>query len=130
MTVQQIIYEAWLNTPKPLKYSTSAADGTHVVKDVNFFDPLDHTSFDPDYHGRCTMCGEEVVGGIPVKKALGSTYMDWGIHKDPEATHLCRACAFCLLMNAKEGRTALFRFAFVASREELKLCRELKCAIC
>lgn len=122
MTVQQIIYEAWLNTLKPLKYSTSAADGTPIVKDVNFFDPLDHAGYDPEYRGKCTMCGEETSGGILVKKALGSTYMDWGIHKDPEATHLCRACAFCLLMNAKEGRTALFRFAFVASRKELKLC--------
>lgn len=59
-------------------------------------------------------------GGVPIKKMFSSKYMDWAIHKEPEATHVCRSCAFCIGMNPV-GRIALFRYPLVADRT-LHLC--------
>lgn len=43
------------------------------------------------------------------------------IHKAPEETHICEACAFCL-MTSKIGLARLSRYSFVANNEELHLC--------
>lgn len=120
-SISQIIYDSWRNTPKPLPYATADAKGNKIVKDVNFADPEKHPNYEPEYEGECNLCGMPFIGGIPVKKLLGSSYMDWAIHKNPEGTHLCTACSFCLSMNP-EGRVALFRYAIVADGKELMLC--------
>lgn len=67
------------------------------------------------------MCGKEFRGGIPLKKLIGKTYTDMDIHKAPEETHICEACAFCL-MTSKIGLARLSRYSFVANNEELHLC--------
>lgn len=123
MTAQKIIYTAWQNTPKPIIYNTS--DGSKkIAKEVTFYDPTEHSDYNPEYAGVCSMCGEKFTGGIPVKKIIGKTYTDFDIHKEPQETHLCEACAFCLLTNPK-GLVRLSRFSFVAD-DNLHLCNRVE----
>lgn len=121
MTVSELIYGGWLNTPLPLEYHTATAKGEPVTKEVNFLDPHTFPAYDTEYSGRCNLCGAEVRGGVPLKKLLGSSYMDWAVHKCSEATHICTACAFCLSINAKEGRAAVLRYPLTANRQGLRL---------
>lgn len=115
LTPQEAIYRSWRETKKPIIYKTKDGKGNSVEKEVDFADPEENQFYDKSYAGLCNMCGMEVNGGIPVKKMLSSSYMDWAIHKAPQASHLCRACAFCLGMNPV-GRIALFRYPLVAER--------------
>ena len=71
------------------------------------------------------MCGKEFRGGIPLKKLIGKTYTDMDIHKAPEETHICEACAFCL-MTSKIGLARLSRYSFVANNEELHISATMK----
>ncbi len=121
MEVSEIIYNSWKQSGNPLKYATADAKGNRIVKDVNFADPTKHPNYDGEFVGECNLCGKPFKGGIPVKKLLGSSYMDWAVHKNPDGTHICEACSFCLAMNP-EGRIALFRYAIIADGEELRLC--------
>ncbi len=112
----KLIYEAWLNTPEPIIYKTSANK-----KQIIFANPINNKYFDPAFSGKCNLCGEEATGGVPVKKFFSSNYMDWGFHRCPESTHICKACTFCLGMNTV-GRIALFRYPLVVETHELHLC--------
>lgn len=120
-TPAQIIYYAWTGTPKPLVYHTGDAKGNRIDKEVDFLGPEEHPHFDAAASGVCNICGQPLNGGVPVKKVLGNSYMDWPLHKEPEATHICEACAFCLMMRP-EGRIALFRYPLVAEADGLHLC--------
>lgn len=122
MTPASMIYSGFRKkSPEPFLYHTKNGKGEEVIKEVHFADPLQNKFYQPTAEGRCNLCGEPLKdGGIPVKKMLGSTYMDWAIHKEPEEKYLCTACAFCLGMNP-EGRIALFRYPIVAEKD-LHLC--------
>lgn len=119
-TPQEIIYNAWKNTEKPIIYETADTKGNPIIKEVDFAVPEEHAAYDAEYKGLCNMCGKETHGGIPIKKIFSSNYMDWTIHKEPDRTHICKACAFCIGMNPV-GRIALFRYPLVADKE-LHLC--------
>lgn len=119
-TPQNIIYNAWKNTPRPIIYETADAKGNPIIKEVGFAIPEENKSYDGSYIGSCNLCGKETHGGIPIKKMFSSKYMDWPIHKEPGATHVCKACAFCIGMNPV-GRIALFRYPLVAEKT-LHLC--------
>lgn len=119
-TPQNVIYNAWKNTPRPIIYETADAKGNLIIKEVGFAIPEENKSYDGSYIGSCNLCGKETYGGIPIKKMFSSKYMDWPIHKEPGATHVCRACAFCIGMNPI-GRIALFRYPLVAEKT-LHLC--------
>lgn len=114
-TPQEIIYNAWKNTPKPFLYETSDMKGKQVIKEVDFAIPEENKDYNKTYDGLCNLCGQETNGGIPIKKMFSSNYMDWTIHKEPEATHICKACAFCIGMNPV-GRIILFRYPIVAEK--------------
>lgn len=119
-TPSEIVYSAWEKTKKPLLYNTS--DGKKsITKEVVFANPQENENFNADFEGICSMCGKEFRGGIPLKKLIGKTYTDMDIHKAPEETHICEACAFCL-MTSKIGLERLSRYSFVANNEELHLC--------
>lgn len=117
---QDIIYHAWMRTEKPLIYKTSDGKGNEIIKEVHFCDPVENKFYDDSYRGICNVCGKEMYGGIPAKKIFSSHYMDWPLHKEPQETHVCRACAFCIVMNPA-GRVALFRYPLVAGKM-LHLC--------
>lgn len=123
MTPASMIYSGFRKKyPEPFLYHTKNGKGEEVTKEVYFADPLQNKFYQPTAEGRCNLCGESLKdGGIPVKKLLGASYMDWAIHKAPEEEYLCTACAFCLGMNP-EGRIALFRYPIVAAGEDLHLC--------
>lgn len=123
MTPASMIYNGFRKKyPEPFLYHTKNGKGEEVTKEVYFADPLKNKFYQPTAEGRCNLCGESLKdGGIPVKKLLGASYMDWAIHKAPEEKYLCTACAFCLGMNP-EGRIALFRYPVVAAGEDLYLC--------
>lgn len=116
----EIIYNAWNNTDKPIIYETVDAKGNANRKEVDFAVPIKNKYYDSNYEGLCNLCGKPTHGGIPIKKIFSSNYMDWPIHKVPEATHICDACAFCIGMNPV-GRITLFRYPVVAERT-LHLC--------
>lgn len=119
-TPQSIIYNAWKNTPKPIIYETADAKGNPVEKEICFSVPEENKSYCESYAGLCNLCGKETRGGIPIKKMFSSNYMDWPIHKEPESTHICKECSFCIGMNPA-GRIALFRYPLVADKK-LHLC--------
>lgn len=119
-TPQEIIYNAWKNTPKPILYETSDTKGKQVIKEVDFAIPEENRDYNKTYDGLCNLCGQETHGGIPIKKMFSSNYMDWPIHKEPEETHICKACAFCIGMN-RVGRIVLFHYPIVAEKT-LHLC--------
>ena len=123
MTPASMIYNGFRKKyPEPFLYHTKNGKGEEVTKEVYFADQLKNKFYQPTAEGRCNLCGESLKdGGIPVKKLLGASYMDWAIHKAPEEKYLCTACAFCLGMNP-EGRIALFRYPIVAAGEDLHLC--------
>lgn len=120
ITPQKVIYESWLKTKKPIIYETEDSKGFVKQKEVDFAIPDQNYFYDESYDGTCNLCGSNVRGGIPVKKMFSSNYMDWAIHRDCEATHICNACSFCVGMNPK-GRVALFRYPLVAEKT-LHLC--------
>ena len=122
MTTANMIYSGYRKKlPEPFLYHTKNTKGEVITKEVHFADPMQNKFYQLTAEGRCNLCGEPLKnGGIPVKKMLGSTYMDWAIHKEPEEKYLCTACAFCLGMNP-EGRIALFRYPIVAEKD-LHLC--------
>lgn len=114
----KLVYQGWLKHRNPLLYTTSKG-----TEEKYFIDPLNHENFDEKYIGICNVCGEETTGGIPVKKLLGNTYLDWTIHKGLEiGTHICPACAFCFIMNSAQGKNILYRYSVVANRENLHIC--------
>lgn len=117
---QEIIYNAWKNTEKPIIYETTDTKGNLIKKEVCFAVPEENKDYDESYNGLCNLCGQETHGGIPIKKMFSSKYMDWPIHKEPELTHICKACAFCVGMNPV-GRIALFRYPLVAEKK-LHIC--------
>ncbi len=119
-TPQSIIYKAWKNSQRPIIYETTDAKGRPVKKEVDFAVPEKNKYYDGSYSGSCNLCGRETQGGIPIKKIFSSKYMDWPIHKRPEATHICKGCSFCIGMNPV-GRIALFRYPLVAEKT-LHLC--------
>lgn len=114
-TPQNIIYNAWKNTEKPIIYETTDMKGNVKKKELNFADPEKNTFYDHSYKGECNLCGEHTNGGTPIKKIFSSNYMDWAIHKNCEGTHICNACSFCIGMNPN-GRIALFRYPIVAEK--------------
>ena len=120
LTPSKIIYNAWLNTEKPIAYEIIGTKGNLNHKDIDFADPRLNKYYDAEYDGQCNLCGEHIKGGIPVNKMFSSNYMDWPIHKSQMATHVCEACAFCIGMNPA-GRVALFRYPIVAEKV-LHLC--------
>lgn len=115
-----MIYNAWLDTGKPIVYKTTDTKGNAKYKEVVFADPRMNKHYDTEYDGPCNLCGEHTKGGIPANKMFSSSYMDWPIHKSKESTHVCEACAFCIGMNPV-GRIALFRYPIVAEKV-LHLC--------
>ena len=117
---QELIYRSWKRTIKPILYDAKDKKGNPVTKEIDFADPEKNKFYDENYIGLCNLCGEETYGGIPVKNMFSSNYMDWAIHKRPGATHICKACAFCIGMNPV-GRVALFRYPLVAE-ETLHIC--------
>lgn len=119
-TPQRIIYKSWKNTPKPIIYEMDDAKGNLIKKEIVFAIPEENKDYDSSYKGMCNLCGMETNGGIPIKKIFSSNYMDWTIHKEPDKTHICKECAFCLSMNPV-GRIALFRYPIVAEKT-LHLC--------
>jgi CRISPR type IV-associated protein Csf1 len=121
MTPTQLIYRAWKNTPKPILYDTADEKGNKITVECPFMDPLKNKDYDPRWQGRCQICGAEVVGGVPASKAISSAYTDWSMHKEPTSTHICAACNFCMLVNAREKRTSLLKFSFSAG-QILELC--------
>lgn len=121
MTPTQIVYNAWLNTPHPIVYHTSDGKGEPVDTICEFLDPLQQEHYDAGWEGRCLICGGESRGGIPAKHMLKDSYTDWAYHKAPGSSHVCSACAFTMLLNAKARRCALFRYSFVADRQ-LHIC--------
>lgn len=115
-TVSELVYAAWVNTDKPLLYETKTE-----IKEINFANPVNNKYFDANFRGICNLCGAEITnGGIPAKKFFSNNYMDYPIHKNPESTHICKACGFCLGMNPT-GRIALFRYPIIAEKT-LHLC--------
>lgn len=119
-TPQKIIYNSWKNTEKPIIYETADAKGNPIIKEVDFAVPEENKDYDEAYNGLCNLCGQVAQGGIPIKKMFSSSYMDWTIHKEPDSTHICKKCAFCVGMNPV-GRIALFRYPLVAEKT-LHLC--------
>lgn len=123
----QLVYNGWKSNGNPMIYTTYDSKGNKVSQEKFFLNPLEHEYYDADYKGICNVCGEETTGGIPIKKVLGATYLDWGIHKGLEqGTHICPACAFCFLLNTKQGRNVIFRYNIVATNDKLKLCNRLE----
>lgn len=112
MTPTQLIYQAWLKTPKPL---------TYLTEEKIFVDPTTHKHYEPEWKGECAICGGVSVGAIKTQKLLSSNYTDWAIHKSPQSDHICIACAFTMLLNVEEKRDCLFRYSFCASEERLEL---------
>jgi CRISPR type IV-associated protein Csf1 len=121
MTPTQLIYRAWLNTPRPIIYHTADSKGNPVDTECNFLDPLEHEKYDANWKGNCLICGAESQGGLPYKALLGSSYTDWHMHKCPESDHICVACAFTMMLNTASHRCALFRYSFVAD-SQLHIC--------
>lgn len=121
MKPTQLIYEAWKHTPKPIIYHTNDGKGNPIETQCVFLDPLEHKSYDGDYSGKCIICGAETHGGIPSKAICKDSYTDWAIHKAPEATHICPACAFTLMLNVESSRCGLLRYNFVAEKQ-LHIC--------
>lgn len=116
MSQTKLIYDAWKNTPKPIIYNTS--DGKkEIKKPVELLPPEEIKDYNSDLTGICSVCGEEIHGGAPVKKVFGASYVDWGYHKFPEEKNVCENCLFCFTMNAKAGRCCLFRYSFVAEKK-------------
>lgn len=120
MTATKIIYDAWRRGGMP-KYNTRDADGNDIVVECDFFDPLNHQHYNAAWIGECMVCGQHAGGGIPYNKMLSNTYTDWHIHKAQGSTHICKACAFCLLMNTSKNRMALKNYSFVAA-DKLYIC--------
>lgn len=117
MTQSELIYNAWLNTKKPIIYTIK-----DELKEIEFANPEKNKFFDLNFKGICNVCGNNITdGGIPVKKFFSAKYMDYGIHKRPSSTHICKSCAFCLGMNPN-GRITLFRYPLVANLENMFLC--------
>lgn len=112
----KLIYEAFKNTPKPVLYNTS--DGRkEIQKVVELLLPEQVKDYNPELTGVCSICGEEIRGGAPVKKVFGASYVDWAYHKYPEEQNICENCLFCFSMNVKAGRASLLRYSFVAEKE-------------
>jgi CRISPR type IV-associated protein Csf1 len=121
LTPTQIVYNAWLNTPKPIVYHTSDGKGAAIDTICEFCDPIRHEHFDTGWAGRCLICGSESQGGILSKRLLKESYTDWSCHKAPGSDHICAACAFTMLLNIDSRRCALFRYSFVADAQ-LHIC--------
>jgi CRISPR type IV-associated protein Csf1 len=121
MTPTELIYRAWIYTPKPIIYKTSDAKGNPIETECNFVDPRAHKNYDRKWSGRCLICGAASLGGIPSKHMLGDSYTDWSRHKAPESTHICDGCAFTMLLNMDSRRCGLLRYSFVADRQ-LHIC--------
>ncbi len=115
-----LIYEAWKKSKKPITYEVKNAKPSIEIKTIDFVNPEENPNYNESYTGLCNLCGKETHGGIPINKIFSAKYMDWSIHKEPEATHICKSCAFCIGMNPI-GRITLFRYPVVADRE-LHLC--------
>lgn len=122
MTPSSIIYNAWMNTDKPIMYETMDAKGNINRKEVDFAVPEKNEFYDSNFEGECNLCGKHTRGGTPIKKMFSSNYMDWAIHKNCDSTHICNACSFCIGMNPI-GRIALFRYPIVAEKT-LHLCNK------
>lgn len=118
MTATELIYKAWRNTPKPIIYHTADAKGNPIEVDCDFLDP---TADFKQCEGQCSICGADITEGIPNKKMFSSNYTDWHLHKNPSGTHVCKACAFTMILNVNKGRMALLRYSFCAS-DTLKIC--------
>ncbi len=114
LTPTQLIYRAWLNTPKPIVYHTNDEHGVPINVECSFLDPLRHENFKVNWNGPCLICGAESAGGIPQKALLGSSYTDWPRHKCPESNYICSACAFTIMLNANSKRCCLCRYTFCA----------------
>lgn len=115
-TVSELIYQAWLNTNKPILYKIK-----DEVKEIELANPVQNKYFDASFVGVCNLCGVEIKDGrITAKKFFGSNYMDWTLHKNPESTYICKSCTFCLGMNPI-GRIILLRYPVVAEKT-LHLC--------
>lgn len=63
--------------------------------------------------GRCVVCGKEISEGVPIKKVVSSSFTDWNILADMTATHVCKACKWCI----KEPK--MRRSQYIALRNEL-----------
>jgi len=63
--------------------------------------------------GICAVCGKEIDEGVPIKKVVSSTFMDWNVLADMTAPHVCKACKWCI----KEPKTR--RSQYIATKDEL-----------
>jgi len=63
--------------------------------------------------GICAVCGKEIDEGVPIKKVVSNTFMDWNVLTDMTASHVCKACKWCI----KEPKTR--RSQYIATKDEL-----------
>lgn len=63
--------------------------------------------------GICAVCGREVSEGVPIKKVVSSSFTDWNILVDMTASHVCKACKWCI----KEPK--MRRSQYIATEGEL-----------
>ena len=117
MNPTAIVYDSWLYTGNPITFKTTNQNGETTEKQCYFMNPLQHKYFKESLSGICTICGEDISGGFQANRYFSSNYTDWGIHKEPEATGVCKSCAFTMLLNVESGRMALSRYSFCAHRE-------------
>jgi len=61
----------------------------------------------------CAVCGKEISEGVPTKKVVSSSFTDWNILVDMTASHICKACTWCI----KEPK--MRRSQYIATEHEL-----------
>lgn len=119
-------YEAWLKTDRPIIYNTRDEKGDVKVVNVDLLSPEMHERFVSDASGECVVCGSNFTGGVLASRMFGTNYTDWSRHKNPEGQHVCRACAWSMMLNVATGRQMLSRYSFVASTDGLVLCNRIE----
>jgi len=46
--------------------------------------------------GICAVCGQYIEEGVPIRKVVSSAFTDWNALLDMSASHVCKACAWCI----------------------------------
>ena len=110
MTATELIYQAYLNTPKPVRYNTRAPDPDNKGKMIDIvkeFAPKDKPLTVSAC--ACAMCGVNGRPGIELAKTVSSNFTDFNLLG--ESPYICEACLFAL---------NLYRYSFIAG-ETLRL---------
>jgi len=63
--------------------------------------------------GICAICGKKISDGVPIKKVVSDSFMDWNTIADTTASYVCAACTFCI----KEPKTR--RSQYLATESDL-----------